>query len=90
MNKRVQQLTIEAFFDESTNGGDQKMYTFGEEKMQLFAELIAQECADIFSHQMKDYRFDEGVHLGLGDVRLTVGMEEDMVQHIKEHFGVEE
>jgi len=47
MNKRIEQLAIEAFFDETTNGGDQKMYTFGEDKMQKFAELIARECASV-------------------------------------------
>jgi len=47
MNKRIEQLAIEAFFAESTNGDGQKMYTFGEDKMQKFAELIVRECADI-------------------------------------------
>lgn len=47
MNKLIEQLTIEAFFDEATNGSGQKMYTFGEEKMQKFAELIVRECANI-------------------------------------------
>lgn len=47
MNKLIEQLTIEAFFDEATNGSGQKMYTFGEEKMQKFAELIVKECAEV-------------------------------------------
>jgi len=32
MNKRIEELAIETFFDESTNGGNQKMYTFGEDR----------------------------------------------------------
>ena len=45
MNERIEKLVIEAFFDESTNGEGQKMYTLGEEKIQKFAELIVEECA---------------------------------------------
>lgn len=44
MNKLIEQLTIEAFFDEQTNEPGQKMYIFGEEKMQKFAQLIVKEC----------------------------------------------
>jgi hypothetical protein len=47
MNERIEKLVIEAFFDESTNGADQKMYTLGEEKIQKFAELIVRECVFI-------------------------------------------
>lgn len=45
MNERIRQLAVEAFFDEATNVSTDKMYHFGEAKMQLFAELIVQECA---------------------------------------------
>lgn len=44
MNKRIEELAIQAFFDEETNQPGQKMYTFGEEKMQKFAQLIVKEC----------------------------------------------
>lgn len=44
MNERIEKLIIETFFDESTNGGNQLMYTLGREKMQLFGELIVKEC----------------------------------------------
>jgi ketopantoate reductase len=47
MNERIEKLVIEAFFDESTNGADQKMYTLGEEKIQKFAELIVRECGNV-------------------------------------------
>ena len=54
MNERFKQMAEEAFFDESTDGTGQKMYMFGELKMQKFAELIVRECAavaNINSHQ---------------------------------------
>jgi hypothetical protein len=44
MNERIGQLAIEAFFDEDTNVVSDKIYTFNEEKMQKFAELIVEEC----------------------------------------------
>ena len=45
MNRLFKEIAIEVFFDESTNGAGQKMYMFGEEKMQKFAEAIVRECA---------------------------------------------
>ena len=57
MNERIEKLIIEAFFDESTNGPDEKMYTLGERKMQLFAELIVQKCAGIIESQDVDPGF---------------------------------
>ena len=47
MNKLFEDIATEVFFDESTNGAGQKMYMFGEEKMQKFAEAIVRECAAI-------------------------------------------
>ena len=89
MNKRIEALAIEAFFDESTNGSDQKMYTFGEDKVQKFAELIVRECTEQVRGQyvpvledkemMKDTRWDGYVQCGV-----------DSVVAIREHFfGVE-
>jgi len=77
MNKRIEELAIETFFDESTNGGDQKMYTFGEDKMQLFAQLIVQECADIVKNGYVPDVFSESCL-------------EDIANDIQEHFGVKE
>ena len=54
MNERIEKLVTEAFFDESTNGPDEKMYTLGERKMQLFAELIVRE---VFA-KIEDERFE--------------------------------
>jgi len=53
MNERFKQMAEEVFFDESTNGPGQKMYMFGELKMQKFAELIVQECIDVM--KQNDY-----------------------------------
>ena len=47
MNKLFEKIATEVFFDESTNGAGQKMYMFGELKMQKFAEAIVKECAAI-------------------------------------------
>lgn len=55
MNERLKQLAEEAFFDESTNGPRQKMYMFGELKMQKFAELIVQECSLIADDWVNNY-----------------------------------
>ena len=70
----------EAFFDESTNGPDEKMYTLGERKMQLFAELIVQECILIIQ---------KGISL---DGNTTEKFLRTMkhLKDIKEHFGIEE
>ena len=84
MNKRIEELAIETFFDESTNGSDQKMYTFGEEKMQLFAELIVRECANEIMEKGKDWIDFAPSQIGIRPEYW------DMSQHIKEHFGIEE
>jgi len=74
MNERFKQIAQEVFFDESTNGPGQKMYMFGELKMQKFAELIVRECADIAEKWYSDYPSDDRL---LSDA-------------VKQHFGVEE
>jgi hypothetical protein len=76
MNERIEKLVIEAFFDESTNGADQKMYTLGEEKIQKFAELIVKECAEIAKHHVMNIS--------------TYSDAEFVDEQIKQHFGVEE
>ena len=80
MNKQIEQLIIQAFIDESTNGPDEKMYTLGERKMQLFAELIVQECILIIQ---------KGISL---DGNTTEKFLRTMkhLKDIKEHFGIEE
>ena len=71
MNERIEQLAIETFFDESTNGGDQKMYTFGEDKMQKFAELIVLECIRQIDDMIDDGWYADTdklkQHFGIGE-----------------------
>ena len=80
MNERIEKLITEAFFDESTNVFEEKMYTLGERKMQLFAELIVQECILIIQ---------KGISL---DGNTTEKFLRTMkhLKDIKEHFGIEE
>lgn len=47
MNKLFEEIATEVFFDEATNSPGQKMYMFGDQKMQKFAETIVKECAAI-------------------------------------------
>jgi len=76
MNERFKQIAQEVFFDESTTGKPgQKMYMFGELKMQKFAELIVRECIDIVSpYAVRMENFDGG----------------HPIADLKKHFGVEE
>jgi hypothetical protein len=47
MNERIRELAEQAFFDEATSQlVSDKMYTFSDHKMQLFAELIVRDCQD--------------------------------------------
>ena len=80
MNEQIEKLITEAFFDESTNGPDEKMYTLGERKMQLFAELIVKECI---------LTIQKGISL---DGNTTEKFLRTMkhLKDIKEHFGIEE
>ena len=36
--------------------------------------------SSFLKNQFRDYRFDESIHLGLGDIRLTIGMQEEIVE----------
>jgi len=47
MNKLIQKLAIETFFDEATDAPSDKMYTFSEEKLEKFAQLIIKECRSV-------------------------------------------
>ncbi len=85
MNERIEKLVIEAFFDESTNGADQKMYTLGEEKIQKFAELIVQECID----KITTYDLVPGHSAKWEDIYdIHTRLLQDLGEELKEHFGV--
>jgi hypothetical protein len=80
MNERIRELAIEAFFDEDTNVVSDKIYTFNEEKMQKFAELIVRECMACSTWVGKiNTNSVEPVHTAHA-----------VNQRIKKHFGVEE
>ena len=83
MNERIEKLVIEAFFDESTNGADQKMYTLGEEKIQKFAELIVEDMHRkvIASILITDVLMEE---------KGQKPTSEDYIRAINKDFGVEE
>jgi len=85
MNKRIEQLAIETFFDESTNVGDQKMYTFGEDKMQKFAELIVEECSQV-AVQEDEPDLSANPHMDLNGA-YTAGKGSASLM-IQEHFGI--
>ena len=87
MNERIEKLVTEAFFDESTNGPDEKMYTLGERKMQLFAELIVRECVQTLINNTPERYINEAAEEDW-DKGYDRAMR-DCVHHIKEHFGVE-
>jgi len=81
MNERFKQIAQEVFFDESTTGKPgQKMYMFGELKMQKFAELIVRECSKVI--RQGGYR--RGA-FGNEDLRPS-----EIATMIEEHFEIEE
>ena len=76
MNEHIKKLVIEAAFDEGTMTPSSKIYTFTEEKMSKFAELIVRECAGIVEYSPIPNVYGEP---GLDDI----------ADKILEHFGVE-
>lgn len=55
-----------------------------------FVRLVIKEYDRAIAYQIQEYRFDEQVHLGLGDVRLTIGMQEEILEKAKHYFGIKE
>ena len=86
MNKRIEELAAEVFFDESTNYDGQKMYTFGEDKMQKFAELIARECASV-AVQDDEPDLSGNPHMDLNGAYMAGKGSASLM--IQEHFGIE-
>jgi len=86
MNKRIQQLAEQAFFDESTSRPSTKMYTFSEHKMEKFAELIVQECVN----RITSYDLVPGHSAKWEDIYdIHTRLLQDLGEELKEHFGVE-
>lgn len=78
MNKRIQELASHCFD-----------YMPDENSLRDFVSLIVCDCTRVLHAQLSEARFNEKVHLGLGDVRYTVGMESDYEDMLRKHFGVE-
>ena len=78
MNARIQELAQHCF-DIIPEDND----------LRDFVKLILWDATRILHTQLTEARFDEKVHLGLGDVRYTVGMESDFEDLLHKHFGVE-
>lgn len=78
MNKQIKELALHCF-DSMPD----------ENSLRDFVSLIVWDCTRVLHAQLSEARFNEKVHLGLGDVRYTVGMESDFEDMLREHFGVE-
>lgn len=73
------------FYNEVSSGVDtrdatQKVVEKVEQLLEQQRELCSQKVADTFY----ECRFEEGIHLGLGDIRLSIGVQEGIVDAIKE------
>lgn len=77
MSKQIREMT-EHCFDVVPDSKD----------MRDFVKLILHEVLYVFEQQLKEARHNDKVHLGLGDVRYTIGMEQDFEDMLKKHFGV--
>ncbi len=75
MNKRFKELAQQAFYDEATSQPSNQMYTFSEYKMEKFAELIVRECLNMIENEAVQY----------AEPVWAI----ELVNDIKEHFGVE-
>jgi len=78
MNERIQELASHCFA------------SFPEENdLRDYTRLVLWECVKVLHGQLVESRRNEKVHLGLGDVRYTIGMDSDFEDMLKQHFGVE-
>lgn len=57
-------------------------------ELEDFVRLIIKEYDRAIVDQISEYRFDDQVHLGLGDIRLTVGMQEEILKKAKHYLGI--
>lgn len=78
MNKRIKELADHCFD-----------YDIDKNELRDYTKLVILECVSVLHQQLSECRFDDRVHLGLGDVRYTIGMEDEYEDMLKEHFGVE-
>jgi hypothetical protein len=88
MNERIRQLAREAdgvFIHKLITGA--KQYTFLEQDLEKFAELIVRECID----KITTYDLVPGHSAKWEDIYDIHGrLLQDLGEELKEHFGVEE
>jgi hypothetical protein len=84
MNNRIRELAEQAdgvFIHKLMTGA--KQYTFLEQDLEKFAELIIRECRDIVEQDMKL------AHIQMIPLTLEKYANGRLKEKIKEHFGVE-
>jgi hypothetical protein len=65
-----------------------KYATFGDDgindgwRLDIINEVIA-EIRERIENKFKEYRFGPETHLGLGDIRMTVGMQDDLLKSLE-------
>ena len=87
MNERIKQMARQSGATDENGGTATTVFCFTETELKSFAELIVKECVDILmkpeyamKHPEELSKYNEGWVNG----RLLG------IEHIKEHFGVEE
>jgi sugar diacid utilization regulator len=89
MNKKFKQLALQAKMGTADFDAG-SYYVATPDRMQLFAELIVRECAEIALEQKK-WVEDMKVHNPHDEVwnKARIQQSQHIVDKIKEHFGVE-
>lgn len=85
MKERIKKLVKKTYlFDDYETVADrqQKIYSFTEEGLEKFAELIVNECVKFCEHESNDDEYDQY------DMGMSVKAE-SIKTAIKQHFGVE-
>ena len=85
MNERIREMAYKTCFESGFNGPEH--FVFYHTDLQKFAELIVKECADIL--MKPEYAMNHPEELGDYNKGWVNGRLIG-IEHIKEHFGVEE
>jgi hypothetical protein len=85
MNERIKQLLTQAGVGDNWNEAD--WYSLSPEMVEKFAELIVQECADLFVDQ-KYMILNPHEPFANERIRELKDHDMDTVRKIKGHFGV--
>ena len=76
MNDRIKEIAKQNGFS------DERAERITEE-IEEFAGMFVHNYANFIKGQFEEYRFDKNIHLGLGDIRLTVAMQKDIIQRVE-------